>query len=143
MTKIHQQIVVDYPRNEVFALINDIEKYPDFVPGCIGAKVLSKKNNEIIATLDVEKGGIRQSFTTKNTLLADTEIALSLVDGPFKTLQGSWFLKSISDSKTEVALILDVVFQGYFLDVAFGAIFKSIMHNMLQAFQKRAQEIYG
>ena len=144
MPKIHEQLFVKYSKEQMFHLINDIDNYSKFVPDCVDSKVLLVKDNIIEARLAVEKAGIRKSFTTRNTISNDkTTIAMTLVDGPFQKLDGSWILQEVDNSTTQITIDLDFVFQGHFLDMAFGAVFQSVINNMLQAFSARAKEIYG
>jgi ribosome-associated toxin RatA of RatAB toxin-antitoxin module len=95
MREVKRSALLNKPPAEVFALINDIESYPQFLPWCTHARVLSRSPTEIVATIGVRQGALHGEFTTRNTLEPQRSIRLELVSGPFRTLQGEWRLTPI------------------------------------------------
>ena len=128
---------------EMFRLVNDIAAYPAFLPWCAGAKVLSESEAEIVASLDVAKGGLKKTFTTRNTLEGEGVIAMELVDGPFESLSGTWRFKALNETACKVELDLEFEFSGRLIAMAMGPIFNEAANTMVDAFCKRADEVYG
>ena len=95
------------------------------------------------ASLLVSKGALKKWFTTKNTFVANQQVVLSLVDGPFKKLTGRWNLIQLSEEACKVSLELEYEFSSKVFDLAFGRVFNHMANNMVQAFTQRAKEVYG
>jgi ribosome-associated toxin RatA of RatAB toxin-antitoxin module len=96
MREIKHSALVAQPPGRLFDLINDIESYPRFIPWCTHAKVLSRSDREIVATIGVQRGPLQSEFTTRNELEQDRRILMHLVNGPFKMLEGEWLLTPIA-----------------------------------------------
>lgn len=143
MAQIFKEIVVNYTKEQAFALVNDIEAYPKFVPNCTKAQLLTVHDEYVIARLELEKAGIKHSFTTKNFLFHPNKIELTLVEGPFKVLQGAWEFIELDEHSTKITLKLDMVLQNMLLELAFASVLEAILANMLLAFVQRAEEVYG
>jgi len=143
MATIERSALVRYSDQQMFDLVNHIEAYPEFVPGCVGAAVLEQQDNTKVARLDISKAGIAKSFTTRNTLVEPTEIGMDLVDGPFKSLTGGWQFVRLEDNACKIVLKLEFEFSNRLLSMAFGKVFNEINTRMVDAFVKRANEIYG
>lgn len=125
------------------ALVNDIAAYPEFLPWCSKALVLEKEPEFMLASLEVSKGGVRQSFTTRNDLSADGRILMSLVEGPFSHLTGVWNFTVLQDNACKVALNLEFEMKRNITKMAFGAIFNQAANTMVDAFCARADQVYG
>jgi ribosome-associated toxin RatA of RatAB toxin-antitoxin module len=127
----------------MFDLVNDFSAYPDFLPWCSGARVLSASETEIIGELTIQKGAIRQIFSTRNTLTRPSRIDLSLVDGPFRALSGHWQFEAVGDNACRVSLELEFEFAGRLIAMAIGAVFSQIAGSLVDAFCDRADQLYG
>ena len=90
MTRVQKTVLVTHPAERMYALVEDIAHYPAFLPWCAGAEIETRTNNVVRATLEVNFKGIRQRFTTDNACTPRTSIAMKLVTGPFRALQGGW-----------------------------------------------------
>src|SRR5258708_38589488 len=90
MREVKRSALVGRPPGEMYALINDIESYPQFLPWCTHARIESRSEAEIIATLGVRQGALHGEFTTRNTLEPVRRITMQLLSGPFRTLEGEW-----------------------------------------------------
>jgi ribosome-associated toxin RatA of RatAB toxin-antitoxin module len=143
MASISRNALVMFSVEQMYQLINDIAAYPQFIPDCGDSKIISQDQHEMIAGLLVAKGGLKKWFTTKNTLVSNTEIKMTLVDGPFKSLTGSWQLTSLSEEACKISLHLEYEFSSKVFDLAFGRVFNSLANNMVQAFTQRAKDVYG
>jgi len=142
MTVISRSALVMYSVEQMYQLINDVLAYPQFLPNCSDSKIISQDENSVTAALLVSKGGLKKWFTTKNILLSNDKIQLSLVDGPFKRLEGHWLFTELSDEACKVSLELDYEFSNKVFDLAFGHVFNHLTNNMVQAFTQRAKEVY-
>lgn len=143
MAKIHRNALVMHSAKCMYNLINDVMSYPKFLPWCTQAKLLSDSPSEIVAMLSIAKGGLGHRFTTRNLLSEFERIEMELVDGPFKHLTGVWHFKPLTDHACKVTLDLDFEFSGRLTAMALGGIFNEAANTMVDAFCKRANEIYG
>ena len=90
MPTIQRSALVPHSAQKMFDLVNDVESYPQFLPWCSGAATLESSEQQYTARVEMKKGPLSQHFTTRNVLTPGTQINMSLVDGPFKKLQGQW-----------------------------------------------------
>jgi len=133
---------VNYSCEQMFALVNDVNAYPEFLPGCLGSKLISQTATEIVASLDVGKGPMKQSFTTRNTLEQYNRIEMALVSGPFKSLHGVWTFTELSPTSCKIMLSIEFELSGM-LKFAFGGVFSQVANAMVDSFSKRAKVVYG
>lgn len=143
MPTINRSALVMHSIEQMYALINDIPEYPNFLPDCRDSKVISADGNTVTASLLVSKGGLSKWFTTTNTLVSNQKIHLSLVDGPFKKLEGYWVLTPLSDEACKISLELEYEFSSKVVSLAFGKVFGHFSSNLVKVFTERAKEIYG
>lgn len=132
-----------YSADEMYALVNDIEAYPDFLTWCKTAQVANKTNTHLQATVAVEVGKIKQSFSTDNTMQPGRRITMQLVEGPFKFLSGCWQFDPQGKQSCNIRLDIEFEFKNKLLKIALSHTFNRIMDTMVDAFTKRAHEIYG
>ena len=128
----------------MYALVNDVASYPVFLPWCKSSKVLSESDNEMKASVEIARGPLNKTFTTHNALKKDARIQISLVDGPFKTLHGSWDfhpLKKAEACKIELDLVFE--FDSGLVSIAAQPVFTQIANSLVDAFTKRAVDVYG
>ncbi|AOM39229.1 type II toxin-antitoxin system RatA family toxin [Xenorhabdus hominickii] len=143
MPQISRSALVPYSVEQMYKLVNDVTSYPDFLPGCVGSRVISSSNNEMTASVEVSKAGISKTFVTRNTLFDNESINMQLVDGPFRKLMGGWSFTPLSEDACKVELHLDFEFTNKLIELAFGKVFKELAGNMVQAFSQRAREVYS
>ncbi|QGH29132.1 type II toxin-antitoxin system RatA family toxin [Kluyvera intermedia] len=143
MPQISRTALVPYSAEQMYQLVNDVNAYPDFIPGCTGSRVLESGPTQMTAAVDVSKAGISKTFTTRNTLTDNQSILMHLVDGPFKKLIGGWKFTPLSQDACKIEFQLDFEFTNKLIELAFGRIFKELALNMVQAFTMRAREVYS
>ena len=144
MTTITRSSLVIYTPDQMFDLVNDVEAYPQFLPWCRDCRIISKNEDVVCATLDIAKGGIHHEFSTRNTLDHGNSIRIALIDGPFQHLEGHWQFSPIGDNQgCRIQLDMDFEFSTRLLSLALGPVFTQISGSLVDAFCKRAQEIYG
>ncbi len=143
MPQIEKSALVMYSTKEMFDLVNDVEAYPQFLPNCSDSKIVSQHNNNMTASLEISKAGIKKWFTTENTFIDEQTVQLRLVDGPFKTLKGRWHFQALDKKACKVELKLEFEFSSKLIELAFGKIFNDVAKNMVSAFTQRAKNVYG
>lgn len=143
MPQISRNALVMYSAKSIYDLVNDIEKYPLFLPNCSAASLVEARGNKMVGAIEIKKGLVCKTFTTQNTLTEPTKISMSLVNGPFKYLRGHWYFSPLDDNACKVELTLDYEFSNKLIEVAFGGVFKEVASNMIQAFTQRAKAVYG
>jgi ribosome-associated toxin RatA of RatAB toxin-antitoxin module len=142
MTIIQRSAIVPHTVEEMYQLVNTIEEYPHFIPWCYETKVHSRDEDEIRATLHFEGGGFRKSFTTCNRLQKNKMIEIRLINGPFKHLEGFWRFEPQEPNFSLVKLDLEFEFTNKLLALAFGGVFNQVANSLVDAFSKRAEEVY-
>ena len=143
MEKINRSALVPYTAKEMFSLVSDIESYPEFLPWCTEARVLSHEHDEVRASIGFAVGGLTRSFATRNYFQVNKMIEMRLVEGPFKHLQGFWRFDALDEHGCKISLDLEFEFSNKLVSMAFGPVFSQIANTMVDAFCKRAIEVYG
>ena len=143
MRKVNRSALVPHSAEQMFSLVADIESYPDFLPWCTAAVIQSANGDVVEATLELNKSGVTKSFTTRNTLQRPEAIELALVGGPFRHLAGGWRFQPLGDEGCKVSLELEFAFESRTTDILFGQVFEDICNALVDAFTRRAGEIYG
>jgi ribosome-associated toxin RatA of RatAB toxin-antitoxin module len=158
MKTVHKSVLIWYSAEEMFALVTDVTKYPEFLPWCDQARVLSRDAGGITAEVGMALSGIRQSFVTKNVHTEGRKVSLSLVKGPFSHLAGEWSFSPLVDNANaqaadgsggalvqracRVGLTLDYRFDNRALAALIGPVFDRIAGSLVDAFVKRAEQVY-
>jgi len=127
----------------MFALVDDIEAYPDFLPWCETTVVHTRNGSVVEATLKIHRAGISKSFTTRNTLQQGKSIELALIGGPFRHLSGGWAFQELGESGCKVSLELEFEFKNLMTDRLFGPFFEASCNSLVDAFTCRAAAVYG
>jgi len=141
MRQVTRSALVAQPPGRMFSLINDVERYPEFVPGCTHARVESRGPNEIVATLGVKRGPLQAEFTTRNTLEPDRRVTMTLVRGPFRELQGEGTLTPVGESGCRVELVMRFAFSSRMSALVFEPIFEQTAASLVDAFVSRARSL--
>lgn len=142
MPTIQRSALVAYSAQAMFDLVNDVEAYPSFLPGCEDSKILERNEQGMKASLLVAKAGIKQWFTTSNRITPAHAIEMTLVDGPFKRLQGGWRFVPLDEGACKIELLLEFEFSSALVEVAFGKVFQQLTSSMVNAFITRARQVY-
>ena len=142
MPFIQHYLEVPYNVSEMYNLVNHIEKYSEFLPWCTESKILNQDEDSIQAQLTLTGGGLSKSFTTSNRLQKNKLIEISLINGPFKHLEGYWSFKTTPRGSI-INLNLEFEFSTRLLALAFSPIFEKVANTLVQAFFTRAQQVYG
>lgn len=144
MAVIQRSSQVPYSAAEMFQLVDAIETYPEFLPWCKDSKIISRNDDEVLATLTLAGGGFQKSFSTCNRMQRDKMIEIRLLEGPFKHLEGFWRFQPTQQPKgCIITLDLEFEFAGRLISMAFAPIFNQIANSLVDAFTKRAIALYG
>jgi ribosome-associated toxin RatA of RatAB toxin-antitoxin module len=146
MKTIHKSVLLSHSTAEMFALVTDIARYPEFLPWCDQGEVLEQTEDGMVARVGMAISGLRQSFTTRNTHESDRKVFMELVDGPFSRLDGVWAFTPLGDgsqSACKVEFQLSYGFASSALAALVGPVFDKIAGNLVDAFVKRADQVYG
>lgn len=143
MREVTRSALVPYTAEQMFALVEDIERYPQFVPWISAAKKLQSTPDEVVGRLEMHKAGVRESFTTRNFLKRPTEMLMTLVDGPFKTFEGRWTFTPLGERGVKVGLSVRFEFANAMLGMLLSRSFEKNVGEMIDAFVDRARAIYG
>lgn len=127
----------------MYALVEDFLAYPDFLPWCTGATLHFRDDETIEASLELQRSGIKKSFTTRNTLQPGVAMGIALVGGPFRHLAGGWQFEQLGEEGSKVSLELEFEFENRVTDALFGRYFESTCNSLIDSFTQRAHEIYG
>ena len=125
----------------VFQVVDDIARYPEFVPGCTAADVLERDGQQVVARLAVRRGPLHTQFTTRNRLDPERSVHMQLVEGPFKVLEGSWHFSPVADNGCRIDFRLRFQFSNTLKSVLFEPLFEEAQAELVRAFVARAQSL--
>lgn len=143
MRKVNKSALVPYPAVQMYALVNDVERYPEFLPWCRGARILAQGESEMRASLDLARGGLHKTFATRNLLEPGRAITMTLENGPFRHLEGRWHFIDLGPDGCKVTLDMEFEFAGVLLDLMAGPVFHEICNSLVDAFIRRAANLHG
>lgn len=143
MYAVSRSALVPFSASQMYDLVREIEDYPDFLPWCGGSKVLETFPDGISGRVDIRKGRLHKSFSTRNYFRQNAEIRMELLEGPFSQLFGKWLFEPIGDQGSRISLELKFDFSSTLARITIGPVFNSITDQLVDAFVKRAEEIYG
>jgi ribosome-associated toxin RatA of RatAB toxin-antitoxin module len=125
----------------VYQVVDDIARYPEFVPGCTAAEVLERDEQQVVARLGVRRGPLRTQFTTRNRLEPDRAVHMHLVEGPFKVLEGSWHFSPVANHGCRIDFKLRFQFSNPLKSALFEPLFEAAQAELVRAFVARAQSL--
>ena len=134
--------LLPYRPDQLFDLVADVGRYPEFLPWCVGARVRSRTETDEVADLTIGFGPFRESFTSRVTLDRPHRVKVRYENGPFRYLNNQWDFIPHADG-TEVAFFVDFEFRSRILQAAIGLVFNEAVRRMVNAFRRRAEFVYG
>ena len=146
MKTVQKSVLIWYSAEQMFSLVTHVDQYPKFLPWCDRAAVLEQDAHGMTAEIGIAFSGIHQVFTTRNTHVQDRQVKMHLVKGPFSRLEGEWDFKPVGDEgqkACKVGLKLRYGFDNAALAALVGPVFDRIAGSMVDAFVKRAEQVYG
>jgi ribosome-associated toxin RatA of RatAB toxin-antitoxin module len=142
MVTIERSALVNFSAQQMYALVDDIEQYPQFMQGCIAAEVLSRTETEVTGRLTLGKAGIKYSFTTSNRLVPNEAMQMSLVEGPFNSFGATWRFLALTPDACKVSLHMNFDWSGGLLGSAMEKLFQYSANTLVDELVNRAHELY-
>ena len=146
MKKLHKSVLIWYSPEEMFRLVTDVARYPEFLPWCDHATVKESSAEGMVAEVGIGVAGLKQAFTTRNTHIEGRSVQMQLVSGPFSRLSGGWTFSPVGDGSQracKVELTLQYGFSSATLSAVVGPVFDKIAASLVDAFIARAEQVYG
>jgi len=125
----------------LYRVVEEVERYPDFVPGCTLAQVLERDGNTVVARLAVSRGLLSTEFTTRNTMDPGRSVHMHLVEGPFRMLEGHWSFTPVAGNGCRIEFALRFEFSNALKSALFEPLFEDTAATLLRAFVARAQSL--
>ena len=143
MQVVERSALVTFSPAQMYALVNDVPRYPEFLPWCVGARVDDVSPTERIAMMKIAHGVLQTEFTTRNTLTPDARIDMRLTHGPFRDLTGAWRFDAIGTRGSRVHFKVEFEFKNRLTSAAFNTIFEALCGSIVDAFVEQARKVYG
>ena len=143
MIEIRRSALVRWSPAQMFDLVNDVAAYPKRFSWCTDATIIERGENQLVARLDLKFAGLRHSFTTRNTMDPPNHLHVSLVEGPFHSLEGKWDFLALGDDGCKIALALDFAYAGRFGGSALKLGFQNLANRMVDDFCREAARVYA
>ena len=140
---VSRSALLPYSDAQIFDVITDVRSYPAFLNWCTGMELHEESNQEMVATLTIAYSKLNFSFTTRNIMQRYDSVTMELVRGPFSQLRGRWQIQALSDTACKVSLAMDFEFENRLAQRLMGRVFENIVSTQLDAFNRRAAQVYG
>ncbi len=141
--KIERSALINYSAAQMYELVSDVEAYPDYMIGCVGAHILERSDNYVRARLELAKAGLHQSFTTRNRQDPPHSITMELDEGPFRLFRGLWKFEALDTTSCKVSFRLEYEFSNFLIGLAAGPLINSMVEDQVDAVCQRAKTLYG
>ncbi|MEQ8321482.1 MAG: type II toxin-antitoxin system RatA family toxin [Rhodospirillales bacterium] len=135
--------VLPYTREQLFDLVIEVDKYPEFLPWCLGCRVRKREESLVVADMIIGFKVFRESFTSRVSHQRPERIDVTYTDGPFKYLNNHWIFNDLGNGSTEIDFYVDFEFRSRILQAAIGAVFTEAVRRMIAAFEARAKQLHG
>jgi ribosome-associated toxin RatA of RatAB toxin-antitoxin module len=140
---VTRSLILPYSTAEMYFLVDDVDRYHEFLPWCKSSVVLKRERTAVTARIVVSFKGLSTAFTTRNCLISDQEITMELVEGPFDDLTGGWRFSSLDEKACRVSLEVRFSLAGRLANQTITPVFKHICTTLVESFAERAKELYG
>jgi ribosome-associated toxin RatA of RatAB toxin-antitoxin module len=141
--EIRRSALVTFSPEQMFDLVIDVERYPEFLPWVAGAELHEKSERDLLASMEMQRGGMRERFTTRNEFDRPGFMNMQLVRGPFRVLDGRWTFAPIADAGTRIELVMRFEFGNPVVSLLFGKAFEQSCNTLIDAFIARARVLHG
>lgn len=142
MPSVHRSVLVPFRCEQMFDLVADVARYPEFMPWCGGSHVHWQNDSGMQATIQIQFAGLHQSFTTRNDHDYPHRITVHLVDGPFSNLSGDWVFQALGEDGCKVSYTMEYSFSNRALSAVVGPVFNRIASSFIDSFTQRAYDVY-
>ncbi|MDO8606430.1 MAG: type II toxin-antitoxin system RatA family toxin [Phaeospirillum sp.] len=138
-----EQRILPYSQEQLFALVADVERYPEFLPWCVASRIRRREGDVFFADLVIGFKMVRERFTSKVSLTRPDRVDVTYTEGPFHHLDNHWIFRPLPEGGTEIDFYVDFEFRSKLLQKLIGALFNEAVKMMVSAFEKRARQLYG
>ena len=142
MAMVEKSVLIERSAQKMFALVDNIEDYPRFLPWCSKTRVEFRDEKKTVATLHISYLSVKSHFTTENEKEIPLRMSIRLVDGPFRRLEGSWLFKPLAENACRIDFQLSYDFSSKIFEKIIGPVFSQISNTFVDAFVRRADEVY-
>jgi ribosome-associated toxin RatA of RatAB toxin-antitoxin module len=142
MAQVEKTVLVGHSAARMYALVDEVEHYPEFLPWCGGVDLLKRDEQFTRATLHIDYHGIKQNFTTENEKVYPSLMDIKLVQGPFRHLEGVWRFIPLAEDACKIEFKLSYEFSSTFLERLIAPVFSHIANTFVDAFVERAEKVY-
>jgi len=142
MAQVQKTVLIHHSASRMFALVDDVKKYPEFLPWCGGVDLIKQDDTSTIATLHIAYHSLHQKFTTENHKTSPHLMEIQLKDGPFKHLEGIWRFIALNEEACKIEFMLNYEFANGFLDKLISPVFSHITNTFVDSFVARADKVY-
>jgi ribosome-associated toxin RatA of RatAB toxin-antitoxin module len=143
MAMVEKSVLIERSAQNMFALVDNVEDYPRFLPWCSKTRVEFRDEKKTVATLHISYLTVKSHFTTENEKVIPLRMSIRLVDGPFRRLEGLWLFKPLAENACKIDFQLSYDFSSKIFERVIGPVFSQITNTFVDAFVKRADEVYG
>lgn len=143
MALVEKSVLIEHSARQMYELVDAVEDYPKFLPWCCRTELKFRDDERTVATLHIDYHAVKSHFTTENTKTAASRMAIRLVDGPFRRLEGTWAFKSLGDTACKIEFSLTYEFSSKLFEKIIGPVFNHIANTFVDAFVRRADNVYG
>ena len=142
MAQVSKTVIINHSAADMYTLVDDVLKYPEFLPWCGGVDLIQQDEMSTIATLHINYHGLQQNFTTENHKTYPSAMKIELKEGPFKHLNGAWLFTKLNEEACKVEFTLNYEFANSFLEKIIAPVFSHIANTFVDGFVTRADKIY-
>lgn len=142
MAEIKRSALMPYPAEVMYDIVNDVERYPEYLPWCGGVKLHESHQTSMEASILMRAAGLNHWFKTRNCMVPGKSIEISLVEGPFSQLEGSWRFTPIDTDGCKIELSLQFEVRNSLAAAVIKPAFTRIANTMVESFCKRASELH-
>lgn len=143
MALVQKTVLIEHSAQQMFDLVDRVEDYPQFLPWCGATELRLRDDTTTTATLHINYHSVKAHFTTENTKVRPTAMSIRLIDGPFRRLEGAWHFKPLAENACKIEFSLTYEFSSKLFEKVIGPVFSHIANTFVDAFTKRAGQVYG
>lgn len=143
MAMVEKSLLIERSSQQMFDLVDDVENYPKFLPWCSQTQVEFRDDKKTVATMHIKYHSVKSHFTTENEKEYPLRMSIKLVDGPFRRLEGAWHFKPLAENACKIEFQMSYEFSSKLFEKIIGSVFSQIANTFVEAFVKRADEVYG
>lgn len=143
MALVEKTVLIEKTPAQMYALVDDVDRYPDFLPWCSKAELKYRDEAKTVATLHIDFLSVKSHFTTENAKVFPSLMTMTLVDGPFRRFDGTWHFKPLGETACKIEFRLSYEFSSKLFEKIIGPVFSRIANTFIEAFVQRAAQVYG